>query len=144
MTTTNKPNTWFWVIGILALIWNLLGVFAYLAEAYMSDEILSALPAEQQALYAERPAWVTAAFAIAVFAGALGCIAMLIRKKLAASLFILSLLAVIAQQIYAFFLSNTMEVMGGASAMGMPIMIIVVAIFLVWYARRATTKGWLS
>lgn len=144
MTTTNKPNTWFWVIGILALIWNLLGVFVYLGQAYMTDEMLSALPVEQQTLYAERPAWVTAAFATAVFAGAFGCIALLIRKKWATSLFILSLLGVLAQQTHSFFLSNTMEVMGGASAMGMPIMVVVVAIFLVWYARRATAKGWLS
>jgi len=66
-----KPTTSFWIIGIIALIWNLMGVFAYLQEAYMTVEDLAALPPDQQALFENVPAWVTSAFAFAVFGGAL-------------------------------------------------------------------------
>ncbi len=58
-----KPPIWFWIISVLALIWNILGVSAYLAQAYMTDETLAALPEADQAIYANLPAWYTAAFA---------------------------------------------------------------------------------
>ena len=77
-----KPPVWFWIVSIVALIWNGLGVMAYLARAYATDEMIAALPPEQQAEFlAEHPAWYTAAFAIAVFAGVLGCLALLLRKN---------------------------------------------------------------
>ena len=68
--STNKPPVWFWIISVIALIWNGLGVMAYLARAFATEEMIAALPEEQQAEYlVEYPAWYTAAFAIAVFAG---------------------------------------------------------------------------
>ena len=81
--SSNKPEITFWIIGIIALIWNILGVVAYLMQAYMTQEDLLALPLEEQALYLDIPAWVTAAFALAVFGGLLGCLLLLLRKKLA-------------------------------------------------------------
>ncbi|NHF60132.1 hypothetical protein FK220_012310 [Flavobacteriaceae bacterium TP-CH-4] len=138
-----KPPTWFWIVSAIALLWNLLGVFAYLADAYMGEEALAALPEAQQELYETRPAWVTAAFAIAVFGGALGCIALLLRKKWASPVFILSLMAVLAQQLYVFFLSDTFEVMGN-QAMVMPIVVLAIGIALVFFARSATRKNWLT
>ena len=89
--TKSKSPKGFWIIGIVALLWNLMGVASYLQQAYMTDEALAALPAEQQALYENVPAWVTGAFALAVFGGLLGCILLLMKKKLAALLFIISL-----------------------------------------------------
>ena len=31
MSTPIKPPTWFWIVGGLALLWNLMGVMAYIA-----------------------------------------------------------------------------------------------------------------
>ena len=81
MTTSVKPPVWFWVVSIIALVWNLMGVAAYLMDAYMSIEQLEAMSQEMRELYEGRPAWVTAAFAIAVFAGFIGSIGLLLRKK---------------------------------------------------------------
>jgi hypothetical protein len=67
MSTTqssSKPPTWFWIASILGLLWNALGVFAYLGQAYMTDEMKAALPEEQLQLMESTPAWVTAAFAM--------------------------------------------------------------------------------
>ena len=131
-----KPPVWFWIISVLALIWNVLGIGAYLAQAYMTDEALAALPEADQAMYANLPAWYTAAFALAVFCGALGCIALLLRKKWAYMLLLISLIAVIVQMSYVIFSLNM--------ANAMTPMIIIVALFLVWYSKKATTKGWIS
>ncbi len=141
----NKPNTPFWIIGIVALIWNLMGVFAYISQVTMTEEALVALPEMERAMYENVPAWATAAFAIAVFAGALGCILLLLRKKLAITVFAISLVAILVQMIYNFFihLGKATEVYGPES-MIMPVMVIIIGFFLVWYSRRCNAKGWLS
>lgn len=140
MTTNNKPTTLFWVIAVVALIWNLLGVLAYVADAFMTDEVLKMLPTDQQELYAARPSWVTAAFAIAVWFGLLGAIALLIRKKLAYPLFLLSLIGLIGQQVYTFFMSDTVAVMG-TQAIIMPILTLILAVVFVWYSKKSAAEG---
>ena len=82
MNYLRKPSNLFWVISSIALVWNLMGVFNYLDQAFMTDKILETLPKEQQILYQDVPAWVTAAFAIAVFSGTLGSLLLLLKKKL--------------------------------------------------------------
>lgn len=137
----NKPTPTFWIIGVLALFWNIMGVAAYLGQAYMTDEILSALPEAEQLYYTNVPAWVTATFAIAVFTGFVGSIALLIRKKWAVTLFILSLLAVLLQFVYNFFIQDYMEL--APSKAIMPIIVIGIAVFLIWYSKKCQEKGWI-
>ena len=141
--STNKPTTVFWVIGIIALLWNIMGVAAYLGQAYMTDEALAILPEAEQAYYNGIPAWVTAAFAISVFAGLLGCITLLMKKKIASILFILSFIAIIIQFIYNFFIQDFMEV-SGAARIAMPIVVIIIALFLIWYSKDCEKKGIIS
>ena len=139
----NKPATSFWIIGITALIWNLMGVFAYLQRAYMTAEDLAALPIEEQALYENIPAWVTAAFALAVFGGALACILLLLRKKLATFVFIISFVSILAQMTYNLLMSKAMEVYG-PGGMIMPIMVIVIGAYLIWYSKKMDAQGILT
>lgn len=136
----NKPGTSFWIIGIVALIWNLMGVYAYLAQAYMTADELAALPTEQQELYTNVPAWVTAAFALAVFGGALGCILLLLRKKLATFVFIISFVSILAQMTYNLFMSKAADVYGPGSYL-MPLMVVIIGAFLVWYSKKMETQG---
>jgi len=139
----SKPTRWFWILGIAALIWNLFGVMAYIMQVTLSDEALAQLPADQRMLYETIPAWATAAFATAVFAGVLGCIALLLRKTWATPLFVLSLIGVLVQMFHAFFLTDSMAVNGPGSA-AMPLLVIIIATGLVWYSRLATARGWLN
>lgn len=136
----NKPPIWFWIVSVLALLWNGAGVMAYLARAFATEEMINALPKEQQAEFlAEYPAWYTAAFALAVFCGALGCIALLIRKKWARLLFVISALGAIVQHTYLFM---NVDITG--SALVMPVMVIAVCLFLIWFAKNAIEKHWIN
>ena len=133
-----KPTAPFWIIGVLALIWNLLGVAAYLFQAYMTDEMIAELPQEQQAEFlVEHPAWYTALFALAVFGGTLACILLLLRKKAAFYFFVLSGVCATVQQFYLFL---NVEL----SSIVMPIMIIVFCIFLIWYSKKCADDGILN
>ena len=138
--TTTKPPVSFWIISVLALIWNGLGVMAYLTRAFATDEMIASLPEEQQAEFLiDYPAWYTAAFALAVFCGALGALGLLLKKKWAKPLFVLSAIAAIVQHAYLF---ATVDMSG--MAILMPIMVVVVCIFLIYYSNTAIKKGYLS
>lgn len=143
MTATNKPSVAFWIISGLALIWNLMGVMAYITTVTMTPEALQALPPEQQQLYTDIPKWATAAFAVAVWGSTLGCVLMLLRKKFAKPVFAIALAGILVQMTHSLFISKSIEVYGPGGAV-MPVMIILIGGFLVWYSRYATEKGWLS
>ena len=36
----NKPSKAFWVIGIIGLIWNSMGVDGYINQAYQTDQCI--------------------------------------------------------------------------------------------------------
>jgi hypothetical protein len=142
-TESNKPTTMFWVVAVAALIWNAMGVMAYLATVMMSPEALQALPDDQRTLMESTPAWATGAFAIAVWGGALGSILLLLRKKWAASAFMLSFAGIAVQMFHAFALANSIEVYG-PGGMVMPILVLLLGAFFVWYSRASAVKGWIS
>ncbi|RKN81023.1 hypothetical protein [Ulvibacterium marinum] len=138
-----KPPVWFWIVSIVALLWNLMGVLAYLQQAFMTEEALAALSEPERLLLETRPAWATAAFALAVWGGLLGCVALLLRKKWARPVLIISLIGILVQMIHSFFISKNLEVYGPGE-ISMPILIILIGVGLVFFARIATRKLWLG
>ncbi len=139
-----KPPVWFWVVSVLALLWNLMGVMNYLASAFMKEAIKAEMTPEQVSLLENTPAWVTAAFALAVWGGAIGCIGLLLRKKWAKSALVISLIGILGQMGYSFFMTNASEVYGQTEGVIIPLMVIVIGIILLFFARYADRKTWLS
>ena len=143
MNENNKPATWFWVVSAIALVWNLMGVMAYMTQVMLSPEAIQAMPENERALRESTPAWATSAFAIAVWGGALGSILLLLRRKIATPILILSFVGVLVQMAHAFFMSNSIEVYG-PGGMVMPIMVLIFGAFLIWFSRKATANGWMK
>jgi hypothetical protein len=141
MTTTNKPSVGFWIIAVIALLWNSLGVIAYLGQVYITDEALNIMTPEQQELLANTPAWITGVFAVGVFGGLLASILLLLRKKWAVPLFLISLLAVLINTCYSFFATNQAEVYGTLQGIVMPLIIALIAIFLYMYSKKTAANG---
>jgi hypothetical protein len=129
----------FWVIGAVVLIWNVMGVINYFVQ--MNPDVLAAYRESERAIIEGRAAWATGAFAIAVFGGALGCLLLLLRKSAAYYLFIASLLGVIVT------MTHTLGVgidFGPGEFLGIVLMPLVVAAFMIWYSKQAESKGWIS
>lgn len=135
MSTTNNLMKWFKPITILAILWNAAGVIAFLAHVLISDEDIAQLPQEQRELFLNEPVWTNVTFAIAVFSGLIGSILLLLTKKSATSLLTLSLIIGIAQFMYNIFIGNAIEVYG-LNIIIMPILVIIVGSFLVWYSKK--------
>ena len=85
---------WFKPVAIVALLWNALGCAAYLSDVMLTPEDLAAMSTADQAIYAARPAWAVAASAFAVWGGALGSIGLILRKRWATPVLIVSLAGV--------------------------------------------------
>tara|TARA_R110001606_G_scaffold379563_1_gene539668 strand:- start:57 stop:476 length:420 start_codon:yes stop_codon:yes gene_type:complete len=136
------PPHWLKSVAWAALIWNLLGVIAFIMQMLMTPDMISKLPIEQQAAYSNTPIWSTIAFATAVFGGVLGCILLLLKKAIARVLFALSLAGIFIQQFYNFIVINSIELLG-ASAVFMPIFVVVIAIILLLLSHKGKQQGWL-
>lgn len=135
--------TWLKPLAWAALIWNLLGVIAFAMHMMMTPEMISKLPLDQQAAYSNVPIWSTIVFAIAVFGSTLGCIFLLAKNALATPTFALSLGAILIQQYYNFVVINSIELLG-ASAVFMPIFVILIAIALLYLSIKGKQQGWLQ
>lgn len=120
-----------------------MGVMAYIMHVTMTPEALQALPVEEQALYTDIPTWATAAFAIAVWGSTLGCILLLIRNKFAVPVLSIAFAGILVQMVHQLAISKSIEVYG-PGGMIMPVMIIFIGGFLIWYARKARAMGWLK
>jgi ABC-type Fe3+ transport system permease subunit len=135
-----KTPTLFWVLIGLALVWNLLGVFAFVGQLMMTPEVIATLPQAEQDMYNTMPAWVIVAFGLAVIGGALGCVLLLLKNSLAFPVLCLSLPGVVAQMSYVF-VTKSWEIYG-PGRMVMPIMVIIIAVALVWYSKQVRSKPW--
>jgi len=79
-----------------------------------------------------------------VVGAALGCILLLLRKSAAFYLFIASLLGVIVQMIpYLGKIGSTID-FSPFEILMIVVMTPAVAAFLIWYSKRAESKGWTS
>lgn len=102
----------FWIIGLFALVWNLIGVAMWYLQVNMSAEQLAAL-------------------------------GMLLKKKWAATMFLLSLIALLVQMIGAYVVTPAWSAYGPVGLV-MPAVLLAIALFLLWYANKAQARSWLS
>ncbi|MEN8145949.1 MAG: hypothetical protein ABFS14_13505 [Gemmatimonadota bacterium] len=129
-----------WLVGILGFLWNSMGAFDYLMTQAQNESYMSQFTPEQLEFFYGFPTWVVAFWALAVWGGVLGTLLLLLRKRLAVPVLLVSFLAMIVTSIHNFFLSNGLEVMGvqGQVFAGL---VFIIALGLWLYARAMTQRG---
>jgi hypothetical protein len=141
----NKPSTAYWIIAATLLAWNLLGLYMYYGQSTATPESFASAgySADQVNCVMAEPVWAHAAYAIAVNAGVLGAILLLLRKAWAVPLFVLSLIGALLQDLDAYVLRSALDYFD-AVWLTIPIVVLVICVFEIWYSNRAKSKGWLS
>lgn len=142
MNAVSRPKS-FWLIAVLGLLWNLVGVLMFLMTVAMTPEQLATLPAEQRQVVEATPSWLNVLFGIAVATGTLGALGLLLKKRWAATLFLLSLLVVVVQMVASFAVTPMWSLVGPSSVV-MPAIVVLIALGLWLYARKAAARGWLG
>ncbi|WP_340201796.1 hypothetical protein [Ascidiimonas sp. W6] len=145
MENTNiKIPVWFWVIAIIFLLWNIMGVLSFFAHTFISEEAIAKLPDNERALYGEYPLWTTIVFAVAVVFGFIGSLGLILKKKWSKMAFIISLMGIVPQMIHNVFFTTSIEVYGTAQAVTMPILVVIIGVFLIWFSNFSINKNWLK
>ena len=128
----NKPHYTFWVVAAAGLLWNLAGCMNYIMQT--NPDSVAQMPEVYQLIINNRPAWATGSFAVAVFAGTVGCILLLLRRLVAVYLFVLSLLGIIGTAAFTMMVSGVVPIM---------ILTLLIGAALLWYSTIVRRFSWL-
>lgn len=140
---TEKAPYWYFIIASFGVLWNIMGIMAYVQQVLMPQEMMSSLTPEQRDYYSEIPAWINTAFAIGVWGGEIGSVMMLARNKMSFYVLQASLAGVSVQLIYILFNGTILELLG-IQGLLLPISIFLMALILMVLARFAIWRGWMQ
>lgn len=141
-TDTDTPTPWhLWVVGILGLLWNSVGAFDYLMTETKNEAYMSRFTPEQLEFFYGFPTWVVALWALAVWGGVLGAVLLLMRRRWAVPVFLVSFLSMILTTIHNYVIEDGLAVMGGPGPLLFSAVIFVVAVLLLLYARAMERRG---
>lgn len=143
----NKPSIFYWIICVILLLWNAFGGFDFIMTQTQNEAYMASYPQEMLDYWYSFPLWVNGVWGLAVFGALIGWILMLLRKKLAVTAFLVSFVGMILTNIYSFFSGGfalQAKHLGAGAAYGFTALIIGLAVFAIWYSRRADRKGYLS
>ena len=130
---------WFKIAAIASVLFMLIGCAGYVIDVTTDP---ASLPLDQRALVEARPTWQVAAYAIAVWVGLAGSIFLLLRRKLAEPLLLVSLVACVFTFVPYFVVPAVSDLVStGDIAFGLIITAITWTIF--WFARHSKQRGWL-
>ena len=134
-----RVPAWFWVVAGLALLFEAFGCFMYLVQVSADH---ASLPLDQRAMWDATPTWMVAAYAIAVWVGVVGALLLLMRRKLAVPVLLVSLIAVVVQFSGLFLVPQLRQTVPD-TALVAPIALVVSCYLIFQFARLANKRGWL-
>ena len=137
----SRTAWYFWLIGIVALLWNAMGAMDYLMTQTRNDVYMSEFTPEQLAFFYGFPSWVIASWAIGVWGGVLGSLLLLLRRRAAVWAFLASLIGMVVTAFQNYVLSNGMEVVGDAFSLSFTGAIFLIALGLLLYAYALRKRG---
>ena len=131
--------SWFMVAAVATLLFMALGCVSYVMHVFADP---STMPLDQRAAYAAEPAWITGAYAVAVWVGLAGAILLALRRRLAEPALLLSLVATLVWLAGLVLVRDLRENM---SANDLLVAIVVTALTwtIYWFARHSRMRGWL-
>jgi hypothetical protein len=132
----------FWA-ALLLLLWNIIGIAAFVGQATQDLGALAAKDAYQAKLFASMPTWAWVAYGAAVFSGFIGSMALLLRSRWAVPLYFLSLAGIVVQFGRTFLMTDLIAVRGWGTA-AFPAFIALVALIQIWIAVKLRRGGNLS
>ena len=140
MEMTRKAPWHLWVVGVLAVLWNLGGAVDYTMTQTRNAAYLDQFTAEQLAYFTSFPAWFEAFWALGVWGAFAGSVLLLFRTRFAFHAFVISLIGIAGTTFWT--LTNPMpESLNSTGVWIFTAAIILSVILLAWYSRRMTAKG---
>ena len=138
--TPRPVARWYMAAAIASLLFMAIGCAKYLMDVTVDR---ASLPLDQRAAFEAQPLWVTSAVALAVWSGLAGAILLLMKRKLAEPVLLVSLLAILLWLCGLVFVA---PLRAAISANDLAVAIVVAAITwtIFWFARHSNQRGWLK
>jgi hypothetical protein len=125
-----------WLVGVLSLLWNGFGCVDFTMTATRNAAYLEPYPQEMLDYWLNMPTWVWADWAVGVFGGLLGSIALLLRRKMSFPLFAASFIAASISMAFGFLDSNAPRMEGAGIMSGVIILIALLQAAYAWWMSR--------
>ena len=130
---------WFTIAAAAAVLFEAFGAYSYIVHVTGDP---NSLPIDQRDMVLAMPAWMTGAYGLAVWVGLAGALLLVMRRRIAAPLLLVSLLAALVQ-FSALLIDPMMRNLVGSDDLLVPFLI-VLACYAIWhFAARARRSGWL-
>ena len=140
--TDSAKTPWhFWVISVVAVLWNAMGALDYFMTKTRNEGYMSQFTPEQLEFFYSIPAWAVATWAIAVWGALLASVLLLLRRSLAVQVFLASFICMLITMFQNYGLSNGFDVIGDTFSLAFTGVIFVIALFLFLYSRGMDQKG---
>lgn len=133
---------WFRMVAIALVLWGLMGCFSCIQQIRLGAEAMGPASAYDRALYAALPRWYDPLYGVAVGTGLIGAVLLFMRRAIARTFFLVSLLAIVAMFGWIFVMTDLIAHKGPAAALSFPLVITAIAIFSIWLAGHARRRGW--
>lgn len=143
-TTAPAPKApWhLWVVGIVSLLWNAMGVLDFTMTHLKPDVWLKAFPPDQVEYIQGFPLWSVVAWGVGTWGSFLGSALLLARKGLAFHFLAASLAGALLTSLYSFGLSDGLKIMGGGAGMiAFNAIIVTISVLLLVYAKTMRQRG---
>jgi hypothetical protein len=148
MATTAQARTpvHLWIVGVLSLLWSCFGCYDYLMTRLRNTDYLASAmpgvdPAAALAWVEDMPLYAQVGWGLGVWLALLGAILLLMRSRWAVWSYGLSFVGAVLSLGYQLVLAPPLTGADAAIYKIMPIVIILVALALLLYARAMEKKG---
>jgi hypothetical protein len=130
---------WYFAGAIASLLFMLAGCAVYAMHLYTDP---ATLPLDQRVMFEAEPRWVTMTLGIASIVGAAGAVLLLLRRKAAVPLLLISLLIGIVWFV-GLFATPRLRDLFSTTEIAVLIVVIAVVWTICWFARHSRQRGWL-
>ena len=125
----------------MAMLWCSMGVIDFLMTQTRNQAYMSNFTPQQIEFFYSLPPWVLLAWAVAVWGGVLGAVLLILRRRFAVQVFLVSFIAMVLSTFHNYLLSDGMEVMGDPFSLIFSAVIFLIALALFVYAHVMYKRG---
>ena len=142
-TTRSSRTPWhLWVIAVVSLLWNAAGAFDFLMTQTRNAAYLKNITPAQLDYFFSFPSWVVIAWGVATWGSFFASLFLLLRKPLAVSLFVVSLVGMAITFGHNYVLTDGLRISGDRSGtLIFTAVIVVIGVLLLLYARAMRKRG---
>ena len=127
------------VAAIASVVFMLVACAGYLLTVTVDPQ---SLPVDQRAMVLAQPTWMMAAYAIAVWVGLAGAVMLVLRRKLAEPLLLVSLVAALITFLPYAVVPHVRDTIS-TDDIGGALVVLAITWTIFWFARHSKQRGWL-